>query len=98
MRSQTEVRSATVLERMRALGTIEVTRGVSFEADLARQLDLPEFTSAQLVEVVENLVFEGKLRRYDTSTRLKDPGGIAKDPVDDKVTVLTVIASPVITN
>ena len=98
MRSQTEVRSATVLERMRALGTIEVTRGVSFEADLARQLDLPEFTPAELVEAVEGLVFEGKLRRYDTETKLKDTGGITKDPVHDKVTVFTVIPSGIISD
>ena len=98
MRSQTEVRTSTVLERMRALGSIEVTRGTSFESDLARQLALPEFTPAELAEVVEQLVYDGKLRRYDTETKLKEPGGIAKDPVHDKVTVFTVIPSSVITD
>lgn len=65
MRSQTLRGSARIVERVRAAGSLQVSNGVDFEVELARALDMPEFTSAELFEAVEHLESIGTLHRFN---------------------------------
>ncbi len=79
------------MERIRVLGnTIQVTDGPGLEADLARQLDMPEHSPAELAEAVYQLVDESKLRISKSSVSL-GKGGISEEPVFEDVTLFSVV-------
>jgi hypothetical protein len=65
MRFQAVVGSAKIVERVRVMGSLKAAMGAELESDLACKLSMPQFTSAELLEAVEQLVFTGKLRRFD---------------------------------
>lgn len=89
MRSQSVVNPTMVMDRIRVLGNVlRVVKGPKFEVNLAEQLQMPEYTPAEIAEAVDNLVQEGKLICADQSLNL-GRGGISNTQVDEEITVFS---------
>jgi hypothetical protein len=88
MRSQTEASSTKIMERVRVLGSLKVIKGPRYEAELQKQLNMSDVPSAELAELVEELISQGKLRSFDSTLDL-GKGGIDNDAVTEEITVIT---------
>ena len=89
MRSQTEVSSVRIVERVRTLGHLTAPNSAHMETELARQLDMSEHSPAELYEALEHGVSTGKLKKFDHSIDL-GKGGVTEESVTEDVTIYTV--------
>lgn len=93
MRSQGNVNSAElnkVAECIRVHGTVTVARGVQYESDLDRVLQVTGLTRAEKVEAVERLVEAGKVRQVESTVKLGKGGISDPKPVVEKVFVISM--------
>lgn len=91
MRAQMDVNTNALLERIRVIGPIlQVSADEDrFDADLARQLDMPDHEPAELRRAVYALKNEGRLRFTTKQIQLGN-AGIIDEPVTEMVIEITI--------